>query len=267
MNVFSSWFRTRREWRCSRLNSLVRVSDRQERVPGWRQDRISRAKLLIAGAGGLGGEIALGLARKGAGVVHIADPGIVDPPDLNRQIFDRASLYRPKAVEACRILSKRGFLGTRLVSHRCTVQDVAIAEIAPDVVICAVDNQIPSTRFELCRTCHKLQIPCVFCAVSTDADHGYVFVQVPGSACWECALRSAAGTQGNGRSCPGVPATIDILKTIAGIGLYAVDTLVMARERDWNYRAVSLSRSEFGGGMLVPRRPGCPVCGAAKEGK
>jgi len=76
---------------CARL-------DRQERVPGWRQDRQARATSLVSGAGGLGGEIAAGLARKGTGVVHIADAGIVDSrTSTARSSSERASTgTRPK---------------------------------------------------------------------------------------------------------------------------------------------------------------------------
>ncbi len=256
-----TWFRRRREWRCANPLTGVRVSDRQERVPGWDQARLARAKVLLVGAGGLGGELGAGMVRKGIGILLIADPGVVDPPDLNRQLFELRSLFRNKAVEGCRLLSRRGFLGTKLIAYPLTVQDLDLTQLRPDVVVCAVDNLIPSTRKELSATCHRLKILCVFTAVSTDADHGYVFIQVPDGACWACAFRPEAVTQPATVGCPGVPATIDILKLISGIGLYAVDTLLMDRQRDWNYRSVSLGRGGFGAGLIVARRIDCPVCG------
>lgn len=104
----------------------------------------------------------------------------------------------------------------------------------------------------------------MFMAVSTDADYGYVFVQEPGRACWACAMKpeqTASDDDADQRRCPGVAASIDIIKTLAGVALYAVDTLIMDRPRDWNYRVISLSRSDFGGSCRVGPRDDCPVCG------
>ena len=36
-----------------------------------------------------------------------------------------------------------------------------------------------------------------------------------------------------------VPASLDILKTVAGFACHAIGTLVMKRSRGWNYRMVS----------------------------
>ena len=40
------------------------VSDRQELIEGWEQEKLTKASVFVAGAGGLGGEIAEGLVRK-----------------------------------------------------------------------------------------------------------------------------------------------------------------------------------------------------------
>ncbi len=258
MPVSSSCIPWSRERTCPHLRMAVRVSDRQERIPGWRQDRLSDARIVLVGAGGTGSEYALGAARKGTGVLHIVDQGLVEPPDLGRQLYVASSLFKPKASEACRLLSKQGFLGTHLVPHRSIIQNISLSELKPSVVVCCVDNQITGTRAYLAKECHRLSIPLVVVAVSTDADHGYVFVQVPGGPCWACAL---GGCEPKTPGCPGVPAAIDILKSVAGLALYAVDTLLMDRKRDWNYRSLSLSRSEFGAGLMVEKKSSCPTCG------
>ena len=63
-----------------------------------------------------------------------------------------------------------------------------------------------------------------------------------------------------GDLCPGVPAVKDILKVMAGIVLYAVDTLVMERPRLWNYRDVLLDGSIPDAVRTITRRPECPLC-------
>ncbi|MBL8745380.1 MAG: hypothetical protein JNK58_03385 [Phycisphaerae bacterium] len=133
----------------------------------------------------------------------------------------------------------------------------------PDIVVCAVDDQIDGTRLFMSRWCFEHRVPGVFLGVTPDADGGYVFVQEPDVSCWECVMKSLSGapTGSRAKRCPETPASVDILKTLSGIALYAIDTVLMARPRDWNYWTVSLSRSAYGGAVLAPRRPGCEICG------
>jgi hypothetical protein len=61
--------------------------------------------------------------------------------------------------------------------------------------------------------------------------------------------------------CPGTPAIKDILKVVAGVCVYAVDTLLMQRLRLWNYKAVYLDGSVPGMDWQVDRRTDCQLCG------
>jgi hypothetical protein len=60
--------------------------------------RLASKKILLAGCGGVGGGLVVTLARMGIGGFVLADPGVFDLPDLNRQwgAF-RSSLGRNKA--------------------------------------------------------------------------------------------------------------------------------------------------------------------------
>lgn len=265
-NCLSRFFPRRRSWRCQYIDTAIKVSARQEMILGWDQDRFSKTKGLFLGAGGANGEICEGVTRKGLGVVHIADFDIVTPSNLARQKFLKKHLYNNKAIALCRVLSKQGFLGTKLVAHPCAFQELDVLGIAPGFVVCSVDNQLPETRLEVCKLCHLMKIACIFFAISTDADYGYVFVQEPGKACWNCVLKTdlmnPSRTSAQER-CPNVPSCVDLLKTLGGIALYAIDTLVMNRKRDWNYYVLSLSRSDFGSAQMVERRPSCTVCGSS----
>jgi hypothetical protein len=106
-------------------------------------------------------------------------------------------------------------------------------------------------------------VPVVFTAVSETADHGYIFVQEPGQACWGCAFPDEVNDETY--PCPGTPAVKDILKVVAGIAVYAVDTLLpgMARLRCWNYKDVYLDGSIPGNDWQVKRRKDCQLCGGA----
>jgi sulfur carrier protein ThiS adenylyltransferase len=62
-------------------------------------DRVKRATVGIAGAGGLGSTVAVTLARLGVGTLVLADDDIVEPSNLNRQQFFVDQIGAPK-VEA-----------------------------------------------------------------------------------------------------------------------------------------------------------------------
>lgn len=50
-------------------------------------EKVKKAKLAIAGLGGLGSNIAVALARTGVGHLHLVDFDIVEPSNLNRQAY------------------------------------------------------------------------------------------------------------------------------------------------------------------------------------
>ncbi len=69
--------------------------------------RLQAARALLAGAGGLGSNVAVLLARLGVAELTIYDPGVVDAPDLNRQVlYLPADLGRPKVDVAEQRLSE-----------------------------------------------------------------------------------------------------------------------------------------------------------------
>lgn len=49
-------------------------------------DRLAQCRVAIAGCGGVGGAMAITLCRMGVEKFRLADPGLFDPPDANRQI-------------------------------------------------------------------------------------------------------------------------------------------------------------------------------------
>ena len=78
------------------------IFDRQ--VLYWgkaKQKKLSKTSVLIAGVGGLGSFASQILVRAGVGKIYIVDRGIVDGPDLNRQIlYNKADIGKRKAYIA-----------------------------------------------------------------------------------------------------------------------------------------------------------------------
>ncbi len=78
-------------------------------IKAWgadKQRRLAECSVLVAGVGGLGCTVAQVLVRAGVGKLILMDAGIVDEPDLNRQIlYTSADLGRPKVEVAAEKLS------------------------------------------------------------------------------------------------------------------------------------------------------------------
>ncbi len=79
--------------------------------------RIRDSRVLVAGAGGLGSHVLQVLTRFGFGTIHVFDPGILDEPDLNRQImYAQSDLGARKADTAARKLRDIN-PGVNVVAH------------------------------------------------------------------------------------------------------------------------------------------------------
>lgn len=264
--MFSNWTRrpdsrthTCRHLKTSHLGEAG-VSDRQERVPGFDQARLSSATIMLIGAGGLNGEVAECLARKGVGHLIIFDGDVVEPSNLNRQLFTHRDLYKNKALCLAKNLSSQGFLGTKLTGQPHDFQDAQAkgVDMKADIYVCGVDND--ATRFAVARHAHEQGKPATFSAVSEDANAGYVFIQEPGGPCFQCVFGPIAD-QDDEAPCPGTPAIKDILKTLGGLTAYAIDTLLMPRQRTWNYRQVFMNGNATDVTTTQRIRPECTLCG------
>jgi molybdopterin/thiamine biosynthesis adenylyltransferase len=240
------------------------VTSRQEKVPWFTQQALMMAKVILIGAGGLGGEIGEGVVRKGVGTLTILDQDVVEVTNLNRQRFFKADLYKNKAHRLAKNLSKEGFCGTVIQGYGLSLQEAIKRgiDLSGQVVIVGVDNN--PTRVLASRFFRQAGIPVIFTAVSADANHGYVFVQEAGEghACFGCLFPKSVNDET--WPCSGTPAVKDILKVVAGIVVYAVDSLLMQRLRVWNYKDCYLDGSIPDNNWQVERRKECQLCGVGE---
>lgn len=190
---------------------------------------LANARVLLVGAGGVGGEIADGLVKKGVGALTVCDEDVVDPTNLNRQQFREDDIGENKAQALIKNLAPRGITGTELRAYPYHFQDALAlgAAFAPDLVICAPDND--AARVAVCEQYHD-HVPVVYTGLDMEANGGYVFVHETQGPCFQCFRPKPAG----GGSCPQAPAVIDPTKLVAGLVLYAIDSLMMERPREWN---------------------------------
>ncbi len=78
--------------------------NRQIMVSGWGnegQERLKKAKVVVAGAGGLGSAVLIYLAAAGVGHIRIVDSDKVETTNLNRQVlYTDQDVGRRKALAA-----------------------------------------------------------------------------------------------------------------------------------------------------------------------
>jgi molybdopterin/thiamine biosynthesis adenylyltransferase len=207
----------------------------------------------------LGSEIGEGLVRKGIGNLNIFDGDTVELSNLNRQKFYKKDLYKYKAVQLAKNLSKEGISATKINGFPHTLQE-AIAcneyDLSCHVAVCGVDNN--QSRVFAAELYYRLGIPVIFTAVNEEGNAGYVFVQEKGKACFGCFRPNAIDDKQT--PCPGSPAIKDILKVVAGIVLYAVDSLFMERLRVWNYKEIFLDGTIPEFCTIIERKHDCKLC-------
>lgn len=232
--------------------------DRQAKIEGFDQERYSKAKILLIGAGGLGSHIAPTLVRKGIGKVIMLDHDTVAPSNLNRQRFYQEDIGEAKVVALAQNLLAECIAETEIEGWVGSLEQAVEQShrFDCDVVICGVDNNPARTLAS--QYFGSLKKPVIFTAVSADADHGYVFVQQPGRACLGCLFPDMVSD--DRYPCPGTPAIADILQAVGALAVYAVDTLITNRQRTWNYRRLSLSGISGQGSAVIPQRLNCTNC-------
>lgn len=78
---------------------LLERYDRQVRIQGWNQKRLSNTRIMVLGAGALGNEIVKNLALTGIGNLIIVDFDAVERSNLSRTVlFSENDLGKPKAA-------------------------------------------------------------------------------------------------------------------------------------------------------------------------
>lgn len=225
------------------------------------QEKISDARVLIIGAGGLGAPAALYLAAAGVGTIGIVDNDRVDISNLQRQIAHFSDdIGREKVISAAAKM--------RAINPDVTVKPLEMLLCADniravirdyDFVIDGTDN-FP-TKFLVNDACVMENIP--FSHGGILRFDGQTMTVLPGrSACYRCSFRqppppdavptcSQAGVLGAIAGMLGTIQAAEALKHIIGIGQLLTDSLLTFNAAAMNFRKIPLRR-----------QPDCPVCGA-----
>ena len=233
------------------------ATDRQQRLAGFDQTVYSKSSVVCIGAGGLISQIAPTLVRKGICAVTILDDDVVEPSNLNRQRFYAKDIGQNKAHALAENLLPECVHATMLTAYPLLLEDAIDSgiDLRCDVAICGVDNN--PARIAASKYFRDLRIPVIFTAVSADADHGYVFVQEDTGPCFGCLFPDAVDSRTY--ACPATPAIADILQAVGALTVYAIDTCLVDRPRNWNYRRIYLSDGRWDTSSVIERRSDCSM--------
>jgi adenylyltransferase/sulfurtransferase len=218
------------------------------------QGRLKKARVFIAGAGGLGCPVALYLAAAGVGHLTIVDKDLVERSNLNRQVLHwEQDIGKEKVIS---VEEKLLAINPHIeIEALCQVIDqTSVSELVgdADLIVDAMDNY--PTRYLLNRTAHEKSIPLVHGAIR--GFDGQATTVIPGkSACLSCIFPCvppaevfpAVGVT------PGIIGMIqanEVIKYLVGAGNLLTDKLLV-----WNGLSSEMETLRFS------KRCDCEVCG------
>ena len=224
------------------------------------QRRLTAARVLVVGAGGLGSPSLTYLAAAGVGTIGIVDDDVVEVSNLHRQpVHSEADLGRDKAASAAdRVRAINPHVSVRVHRERFSAASAEQLVGAYDLVVDGADNF--ATRYLVTDACALAGIPHVWASINTFAGQLSVWWAGRGP-CYRCVF-PAPPPPGSVASCaeagvigvlPGVMGTLqaaEAIKLITGVGEPAVGRIVLHDALAGTWEAVP-----------VRARPDCDLCG------
>lgn len=224
------------------------------------QQRISQARVLIVGAGGLGSPAALYLAAAGVAVLTLVDDDAVELSNLQRQVLhNTARVGVNKAISGQQTLAELNpEVQVQAVTQRLELESLLPLVANHDVVLDCTDNF--ATRHAINRACVQHKKPLVSGAGIRFSGQMSVFdLRAPEAPCYHCLFPEApdfeelrcatTGVLGPLVGMVGCVQAAEALKVLGGFGeplvgrLLTVDALTM----QWH-------------SLRFQRDPACAVC-------
>ncbi len=229
-------------------------------VGGKGQKKLSKAKVFIVGAGGLGSPVALYLAAAGVGTLGLIDSDVVDLSNLQRQVLHHTpDVNRPKVTSAKeKILALNPDVKVETYEDRLTSRNALDLISQYDVVIDGVDN-FPA-KFLINDACFFGKKPLVHGGILKF--DGRVFTIIPEqSACYRCIFKEPpppgkvpscqeAGIIGVVAGIIGTIQATEALKLILSIGQPLTNRIM-------DFNALTTKFRE----IQTKRNPNCHLCG------
>lgn len=218
------------------------------------QEKLKKARVFVAGAGGLGSPICIYLAAAGVGSIRLVDRDTVDLSNLNRQILHgQRDINRPK-VESARDKLENLNQTVTIEALQVSITEENINHLVEscDLIVDALDNM--PTRYLLNKAAVTLGLPFIHGAVS--GFEGRVMTVLPGrTACLRCMFRGDIPAEkfpviGVTPGIIGLIQATEVIKYLVGAGNLLTNRLL-------RYDGLALTFTEF----KVKRNPVCDHCG------
>ena len=231
--------------------------DRQIMIRGFGeegQEKLKRAKVLIAGAGGLGSPASLYLAAAGVGMIRIIDRDKVELSNLNRQVLHWDEDVGRRKVDSTAEKLEKLNRGVEIEAIQETITEANVSQLVAgfDLIVDAMDN-LP-TRYLLNKAAIDKNIPFFHGAIY--GFEGRAMTIIPGkTACLRCVYRGVLPEEkfpviGVTPAVIGCIQATEVIKYIVGIGELLTNRLLV-------YDGLNLKFTEF----RVKKDPNCAHCG------
>ncbi len=219
------------------------------------QERLKRARVVLAGVGGLGSAVAFSLVAAGVGTVRLIDDDKVATSDLNRQILHgTADIGRRKVLSAAeKLKALNPETAIEAIDERISEENVSGLLSGFDLVVDAVDN-LPA-RLILNKAALARAMPLFHGAVR--GFEGRAMTVIPGkTACLKCVYRGTRPEEripviGVAPALVGALQATEVIKTILGVGTPLAGRLIV-------YDGLNMRFTE----LEVARDPSCEHCGS-----
>jgi adenylyltransferase/sulfurtransferase len=222
------------------------------------QEKLKRARVFVAGAGGLGSPIATYLAAAGVGTIRIVDDDKVDLSNLNRQILHWDMNIGDRKVASARA-KLAGLNPSVTIEALCeTITEANVFNLLgdSDLIIDAMDN-FP-TRYVLNKAAIERNIPFIHGGVR--GFEGRAMTIIPGrSACFRCLYDGSPPKEkfpviGVAPAVIGAVQATEGIKFLLGIG-------ELLESRYLVYDGLSMTFEEF----KIKKNPNCDHCSGVTE--
>ena len=223
------------------------------------QRKLIDSKVLVVGAGGLGGPVALYLALAGVGTIGLVDFDTVDLSNLQRQVLHNSETVGMPKVESAILTLSRYNPEVNVIPHEFPINSENAMELIShyDIVVNGADNF--ATRYLVNDAAYLSSKPVVDGSILIF--DGQVTVYEPGKGCYRCLFPeppppglvpncAEAGVLGALTGTIGSIQATEVAKLILGVGETLTERLLLVDGLNMEFRVVRTRRN-----------PNCPLCG------
>ncbi|HBC31963.1 MAG TPA: hypothetical protein DC024_12075 [Clostridiales bacterium] len=221
------------------------------------KQKLSDAKVLIVGVGGLGSPAAYGMTIADVNTLGLLDLDEVEMSNLNRQILHSFSRIGMPKVSSAKFLLKKLNPNINIKTHTTELTKDNAEEIFSeyDLIIAAVDN-IP-TRYLINDTCFLINKPCSEAGVLRFDGTATTIVPHQGH-CYRCLYPNANSSNLSGDNgvlgvVPGAMGFIqaaEAVKILSGLGKTLKNKILLFDSLEMDFNIIDIGRA-----------PQCPTCG------